>query len=431
MKNMGAVIQVPSMRCEIAAKTRRTTASATSCQCTGGASQRAKACWQGRFERCPSGMPTIVVDEALVRALLAEQFPELDASLRADCSARAGTTRCGSSRSEWAFRFPRRADRDRRRRAASSRCCRDSPRSLPLPIPEPRLRRATERALPLAVLRRVAPSRRRAARCADALIDDRASARSSAPCFGRFLRRCSTTSDLDRGACQSTPNRRADMPFRVASRAVGRLAEARRPALTGDRVERDPQRGRSGCRRPRDPKCSSTATSIIRHVLVDEGRLAGVIDWGDVCVGDPVDRPAARLDAPSARRARALRRGVWSGRRRCASCEHVRLALFFCAMLASYARASATRTSSASPSRHSSGHADRLVGDAAFENRREPRGVDVPARDDAHHSPLTRRARPSPPRRAGRLRPRRRCAHARAAAARPPRHLRARWRTRR
>ncbi len=43
VKNMGAVIHVPSMRREIAAKTRRTTASVTSCQCTGGASQRAAA----------------------------------------------------------------------------------------------------------------------------------------------------------------------------------------------------------------------------------------------------------------------------------------------------------------------------------------------------------------------------------------------------
>jgi aminoglycoside phosphotransferase (APT) family kinase protein len=24
-----------------------------------------------------------------------------------------------------------------------------------------------------------------------------------------------------------------------------------------------------------------------RHLLVDEGQLGGVIDWGDVCIGDP------------------------------------------------------------------------------------------------------------------------------------------------
>lgn len=39
MKTIGAVMEVPSMRAEIAAKPSRTTASTTSCQCIGGASQ--------------------------------------------------------------------------------------------------------------------------------------------------------------------------------------------------------------------------------------------------------------------------------------------------------------------------------------------------------------------------------------------------------
>ena len=151
VKNMGAVIHVPSMRCEIAAKTRRTTASATSCQCTGGASQRAPARWQGRFERCPSGMRTSTSTRRSCGPAR-RAVPRARRDLRATARQRAGTTPSGSSRS--GGRFASRAARSPCRSSrASSRCSRDVAPLLPVPVPVPTLRRATERALPVAVLR--------------------------------------------------------------------------------------------------------------------------------------------------------------------------------------------------------------------------------------------------------------------------------------
>ena len=65
----------------------------------------------------------IVVDEALVRALLAEQFPELDAS-----SARLLGEGWDNSvwvvEERWAFRFPRREIAIPGVRARAARCCR-------------------------------------------------------------------------------------------------------------------------------------------------------------------------------------------------------------------------------------------------------------------------------------------------------------------
>jgi len=86
----------------------------------------------------------------------------------------------------------------------------------------------------------------------------------------------------------------------------------------------------------------SAETSLVhgdlhqRHVLVEEDRLAAVIDWGDACFGDPsIDLQRVRCLLPPAGRDRfAVEYGT---------IDDVRLllaratALYFCAMLASYA----------------------------------------------------------------------------------------------
>ncbi len=99
----------------------------------------------------PDWEPEVVVDAALVRALLAEQFPDLDAS-SARPIGEGWDNAVWAIEETWAFRFPR-------RRIAIPGVEREIavlPRLAPLlsvAIPEP-LRRGSERSLSVAVLRR-------------------------------------------------------------------------------------------------------------------------------------------------------------------------------------------------------------------------------------------------------------------------------------
>jgi aminoglycoside phosphotransferase (APT) family kinase protein len=76
----------------------------------------------------------------------------------------------------------------------------------------------------------------------------------------------------------------------------------------------------------------------VRHVLVEDGRVSGVIDWGDVCVGDPsIDLQFAWSLLPAERRAAFLDAyGPVDEETRLRARV---LAIFFCALLADYARA--------------------------------------------------------------------------------------------
>ncbi len=117
--------------------------------------------------------------------------------------------------------------------------------------------------------------------------------------------------------------------------------------------------------------------------------MSGVIDWGDMCRSDPaIDLmlvwilllPAGLeprfveaygpIDDEQALRARVL-------------------ALFLGLTLALYARDVGHAALERECARGPRPDARRLVGDAAFEDRGEARGVDVPAGDDAHHATLT------------------------------------------
>ena len=219
-----------------------------------------------------------------MRALLSEQFPGARGPLG---EARGGGVRqlgvggrravgvsLPASRDRGAARRARSLRASSRRPAASgSRAC-------------PHIRRSGERALPAPVLRPPAAERRRAGGCephgrAAGVARSRRRAGSSARCMP--LRRCEAA-DGER-MLPVDPNRRAEMPFRVQmTRDRLGAIEDLQPA-TRRRVEQILAEAE---------KLAPSTTNVllhgdlhVRHVLVEQGTLSGVIDWGDVCVGDP------------------------------------------------------------------------------------------------------------------------------------------------
>ena len=86
----------------------------------------------------------------------------------------------------------------------------------------------------------------------------------------------------------------------------------------------------------------------VRHVLVADGRVSGVIDWGDVCVGDPsIDLQLAWSLLPAERRAAFL--DAYGPVDEETQLRARVLAVFFCALLADYARAQGLPAWSARP----------------------------------------------------------------------------------
>ena len=332
-------------------------------------------------------MQTSTLTRRSSRSLIAEQFPELDASSAQAARRGVGQLRVGR-RGAMGLSLPAPRDRDRRRRARARGAAATRPASS-RSDPGADLRRATERALPLAVLRRTAPARRRARR-RSLTDDDRVE--HSAQSSDRFLRVAAFAGNAgsrrprSRAAGRLQPSRRHAVPRRARP---GEAREASRLdlwlRLAARRAHPHRRRGassvdeRARARPRRSASCAMCSSS--------GGPISGVIDWGDVCRADPaIDlmlvwcssrppdacaffAPYGQVDAEQFLRSRVL-------------------ALFLDSMLVRYAHDRASRASNARR-RRARANADRLVGDAAFENRREPRGVDVPARDDADNSSLT------------------------------------------
>jgi aminoglycoside phosphotransferase (APT) family kinase protein len=227
----------------------------------------------------------LAIDETLVRALLTEQFPELDAG-----SARRLAEGWDNSvwvvEDEWAFRFPR-------REIAVPGVVREleylpllAPLlSVLLPVPT-HVGKPNERfpwpwfGCPLLP----------GVEAAEADLTDAARVGLGRE-LGRFLSRLHTPATLDQvdpeGALPADPNQRADMPARVriARRWLAELESLgswRAPdnvgRLFGLALELPP---------------SHTEAAVVhgdlhvRHVLVIGGALSGVIDWGDICRADP------------------------------------------------------------------------------------------------------------------------------------------------
>jgi aminoglycoside phosphotransferase (APT) family kinase protein len=226
----------------------------------------------------------VVVDEVLVRALLAEQFPDLDlSSMRLLGDGWDNSVWAVEER--WAFRFPRREVAIPGFERELAILPRLAP-LLPVRIPEPRFVGAPSERFrwPFYGASLLGGHEPAEASLTD---DDR---RAVAPELGAFLRVLHSPETLaavdPRRALPVDFNRRADMSFRVA-----RLRE-RFPDLPPDLWEPSPAAERilAEAERlpgPRGPLVVAHGDLHIRHVLVDGVAVSGVIDWGDVCLADP------------------------------------------------------------------------------------------------------------------------------------------------
>ena len=226
----------------------------------------------------PEWDPDVVVDEALVRALLGEQFPQLDAS-----SARLLDEGWDNSvwvvEEQWAFRFPRREIAIPGVERELSVLPRLAPQ-LPVPIPGPRFVGRPSDGFPWPFFGSPVLVGREAAR-AELLDDARVDLGAT---LGRFLRALHEVElDVD---LPDDPIHRADMPFRVA-RLREKLAAIIELGIW------DPPPSIQGILADAETLPPSTERVLthgdlhVRHVLVDGGVLSGVIDWGDVCRSDP------------------------------------------------------------------------------------------------------------------------------------------------
>ncbi len=269
----------------------------------------------------------VVVDEQLVRALLAEQFPELDAS-----SARLLGEGWDNSvwlvEGKWALRFPRRA-------TAIPGVLRELdvlPRLaplLPVSIPVPRFVGVPSDRFPWPFFGGPILRGRELAE-AELPDDDRAGLAADLGAFLRVLHGVQLEVGLP-----MDPLGRADMTVRVP-RARQCLEDARTAGIWGPRDPVDRILA-SALELPRSDEAVVVHGDLhLRHVLVDDRRLAAVIDWGDVCVGDPsIDLQLLWCLFPSgARESFTAAYGAVE--------EHRLLraratALYFCAMLATYA----------------------------------------------------------------------------------------------
>ena len=254
-----------------------------SCQCTEAAFQRLATRPRGYGAAVSEWDADVEIDEALVRALLSEQFPELGAH-----SVRLAGEGFDNSvwvvDEQWAFRFPRRAIAVPLVAREVSVLPRVAP-LLPAPVPVPTFVGAESKLFPRPffghrLLSGVEP--------ADASLTD-AQRFSLGEAVGRFLRALHAPATLDAADRERMlpvdPNRRTDMPYRVQmTRDRLGAIEDLQPA-TRQRVEQILAEA--------EKLPPSAATVLlhgdlhVRHVLVEQGTLSGVIDWGDVCVGDP------------------------------------------------------------------------------------------------------------------------------------------------
>ena len=273
----------------------------------------------------------VVVDEALARLLL-RQFPEL-AVHSLELVAEGWDNTVWLVDGTWAFRFPRRTIAIPGVEREIAVLPRLAP-LLPLPVPVPTFVGRPAHGYPWAFF----GARFLAGRePADAALSDTARAAIARP-LATFLHTLHTAdADAFAGDLPADPMGRGDMAARVP-RTRDRLAEVAHEGLwqapaSVERVLAEAER-----------LPPARATALVhgdlhfRHVLVDDdGSLCGVIDWGDVCRGDPaIDLPLywsffdlagreAFLDAYGPIREEQLLRGRI-------------LALFLAAVLALYAR---------------------------------------------------------------------------------------------
>lgn len=228
----------------------------------------------------PEWDPELAVDAPLARRLIADQFPELrDAPVRQLAAGWDNTVFVVDE--QWAFRFPRRAiaipgvEREMELLATLAE-------RVPAPIPVPRYRGAPGPAFGWPFF---------GARLLDGeeptvAFDDAARTR-LASSLGRFLRALHDT--VLPGELPHDPMGRVDMARRVPF-ARERLAELAGAGLADPRASAEVIL-QSASELPPSPRAVTVHGDLhFRHVLVDASRadpLTGIIDWGDLCRGDP------------------------------------------------------------------------------------------------------------------------------------------------
>jgi aminoglycoside phosphotransferase (APT) family kinase protein len=219
----------------------------------------------------PEWEADVVVDEPVVRRLIA-QFHELaDAPLQRLAEGWDNAVWLVGDR--WAFRFPRRTQGVE----LLEREIRVLPRlaaALPAPIPAPVFIGHPDQDYPWPFFgAALIPGREPLG------LDDDSRGR-LAPALARFLRALHDHPVIDE--LPNDPNRRADMPYRAAMTRDW-LERLGRPPASAERLLAE-----SEALPPPDGDVIAHGDLHFRHVLVDaDGALAGVIDWGDVCRGDP------------------------------------------------------------------------------------------------------------------------------------------------
>jgi aminoglycoside phosphotransferase (APT) family kinase protein len=231
----------------------------------------------------PEWEPDVAIDRALVRALLREQFPQLSAD-----SARLVGQGFDNSvwvvDEEWAFRFPHRAVAVHLVARELAALPRLAP-FLPVPIPIPAFIGGESELFPRPffghrLLAGVEP--------AEARLTNAERERVGRD-LGRFLRALHAPAtraavDLER-ALPLDPNRRADMAVRVPKAREGLEALSDLTPMSRKAANRILDEAEALA--PSATEALLHGDLHVRHFLIDRAVISGVIDWGDVCVGDP------------------------------------------------------------------------------------------------------------------------------------------------
>ena len=227
--------------------------------------------------------PEVEVDEARAQALIGSQFPELgDAPVREIAAGWDNVVFLVGDR--WAFRFPRRAiaiPGVEREIAVLPRLA----AHLPLAIPAPRFVGSPAHGYPWPWF---GAEYIAGVEVADADLPDERRVDLAAS-LGEFLRALHSLSLASRiaGDLPVDPMRRADMGYRIphARRRLDQVTAAGlwQPTREMERLIA------TATGLPPPPRTVVLHGDLhARHLLVDEaGRATGVIDWGDVCAGDP------------------------------------------------------------------------------------------------------------------------------------------------
>ena len=226
----------------------------------------------------PQWDPEIAVDSALARRLLAEQFPEL-AELPVRLLGAGWDNTVYGVGEEWVFRFPRREIVLMGLETEIDALSELAP-FLPVPIPVPQHVGVPSESFPWPFFgARMLPGVE--------LCDAPSTSRERvATQLAAFLHKLHARDVMDAvgDGLQENWTRRADMELRVPL-TVEKLASV-------EALWRAPEHVRAFLDRAialpsPDPTAVCHGDLHFRHVLVEDERVSGVIDWIDLCRGDP------------------------------------------------------------------------------------------------------------------------------------------------